>query len=389
MKIKKIYAILFFLRFHLDIDCYSMICIFFDLILIFLIGFYWMLSFFSYAPDTIVCRALMAFVFALVLSLLCGGKLIDYLKKISRSGQPIREDGPQSHVIEKKGTPTMGGILILGTSLLAMLLFANVKLHFVWISMLVLVIYGLTGFADDIVKVLKQTPNAMTAKVKLFIQFMVAVLAVNVIGAATPNMIESRLYIPYTEFSLQLSWVYVPFAVIVISGASNAVNLSDGLDGLAGGMLAIVFLAFMVIAFATGNPIFNESVVPYVPKSAEMSVVCGALAGACIGFLWFNVKKARVFMGDTGSLSLGAVLGVIAVILKHEILLAIMGIVFVVETVSVMIQVVYFKKTGKRFFKMAPIHHHFEQLGWSENKVVYVFWGVTLFASLIGLLSII
>ena len=348
-----------------------------------------MLSFFSYAPDTIVCRALMAFLFALILSLLCGGKLIEYLRKISRNGQPIREDGPQSHIVEKKGTPTMGGILILGTSLLAMLLFANIKLHFVWISMLVLVIYGLTGFADDIVKVLKQTPNAMTAKVKLFIQFMVAVLAVNVIGAATPNMIESRLYIPYTDFSLQLSWVYVPFAVIVISGASNAVNLSDGLDGLAGGMLAIVFLAFMIIAFVTGNPIFNESVVPYVPKSAEMAVVCGALAGACIGFLWFNVKKARVFMGDTGSLSLGAVLGVIAVILKHEILLAIMGIVFVVETVSVMIQVVYFKKTGKRFFKMAPIHHHFEQLGWSENKVVYVFWGVTLFASLIGLLSII
>ena len=348
-----------------------------------------MLSFFSYAPDTIVCRALMAFLFALILSLLCGGKLIEYLRKISRNGQPIREDGPQSHIVEKKGTPTMGGILILGTSLLAMLLFANIKLHFVWISMLVLVIYGLTGFADDIVKVLKQTPNAMTAKVKLFIQFMVAVLAVNVIGAATPNMIESRLYIPYTDFSLQLSWVYVPFAVIVISGASNAVNLSGGLDGLAGGMLAIVFLAFMIIAFVTGNPIFNESVVPYVPKSAEMAVVCGALAGACIGFLWFNVKKARVFMGDTGSLSLGAVLGVIAVILKHEILLAIMGIVFVVETVSVMIQVVYFKKTGKRFFKMAPIHHHFEQLGWSENKVVYVFWGVTLFASLIGLLSII
>ena len=183
--------------------------------------------------------------------------------------------------------------------------------------------------------------------------------------------------------------MYIPFAVIVISGASNAVNLSDGLDGLAAGMLAIVFSVFMVFAFATGYPAFNETAFPYVPKSAEMAVVCAALAGGCVGFLWFNLKKARVFMGDTGSLALGAVLGVIAVILKHEILLAIVGIVFVLETVSVMIQVLYFKKTGKRFFKMAPIHHHFEQLGWSEVKVVYTFWAVTALASVIGLLSLI
>jgi phospho-N-acetylmuramoyl-pentapeptide-transferase len=331
----------------------------------------------------------MAFALSLVLSLICGGKLINFLKSLSKSGQPIRSDGPKSHIKEKKGTPTMGGILILATSLISMLVFANVKLHFVWISMLVLVIYGLTGFADDYVKVKKQTPNAMTAKVKLFIQFMAAVLAVNVIAAATPNSIESTLNIPYFGWTLELSWVYVPFAVIVISGASNAVNLSDGLDGLAGGMLAIVFSAFMVVAFATGYPLFNERALLYVPKSYEMAVVCASLTGGCIGFLWFNIKKARVFMGDTGSLSLGAVLGVIAVILKHEVLLAIMGIVFVVETLSVMIQVLYFKKTGKRFFKMAPIHHHFEQLGWSENKVVYTFWGVTLLASILGLLSLI
>ena len=331
----------------------------------------------------------MAFALSLVLSLIYGGKLIDFLKSLSKSGQPIRSDGPKSHIKEKKGTPTMGGILILATSLISMLVFANVKLHFVWISMLVLVIYGLTGFADDYVKVKKQTPNAMTAKVKLFIQFMAAVLAVNVIAAATPNSIESTLFIPYFGWGLELSWVYVPFAVIVISGASNAVNLSDGLDGLAGGMLAIVFSAFMVVAFATGYPLFNERALLYVPKSYEMAVVCASLTGGCIGFLWFNIKKARVFMGDTGSLSLGAVLGVIAVILKHEVLLAIMGIVFVVETLSVMIQVLYFKKTGKRFFKMAPIHHHFEQLGWSENKVVYSFWGVTIVASILGLLSLI
>ncbi len=347
-----------------------------------------MWSVLSYVPETVPCRAVMAFVFALVLSLLTGGRLIEFLKRYEREGQPIRGDGPQSHLETKKGTPTMGGLLILGTSMLAILLFANVRQHFVWISLLVLVVYGVTGFADDYVKVKKQTPNAMTAKMKLFIQFMAAVLAVNVIAAATPNSIESRLYIPYTDWSFELSWVYIPFAVIVISGASNAVNLSDGLDGLATGILAVVFVVFMLFAFATGYPAFNETAFPYVPKSAEIAVVCAALAGGCVGFLWFNFKKARVFMGDTGSLALGAVLGVIAVILKHELLLAIVGIVFVVETISVMIQVFYFKRTGKRFFRMAPIHHHFEQLGWSEVKVVYTFWAVTAVAAVIGLLSL-
>lgn len=348
-----------------------------------------MWSMWSYAPETIPLRALYAFVLAFGLSLLTGGKLISFLKGHEKGGQPIREDGPKTHLKEKKGTPTMGGLLILATSLLSMLLFANVKQHFVWISMLVLLVYGATGFADDYVKVKKQTPNAMTAKMKLFMQFMAAVLAVNVIAAATPNSVESQLYIPYFNWSFQLSWVYIPFAVIVISGASNAVNLSDGLDGLAAGMLAIVFSVFMVFAFATGYPVFNETAFPYIPKSAEMAVVCAALVGGCLGFLWFNIKKARIFMGDTGSLALGAVLGVIAVILKHEIILAIVGIVFVAETLSVIIQVLYFKKTGKRFFKMAPIHHHFEQLGWSEVKVVYTFWAVTAVASFIGLLSLI
>ena len=342
-----------------------------------------------FVPETVPLRAVFAFGLAFLLSLVSGGKLISFLKGHEKGGQPIRTDGPQSHITEKKGTPTMGGLLILGTSLISMLLFCNVKLHFVWISMLVLVVYGATGFADDYVKVKKQTPNAMTAKMKLFIQFMAAVLAVNVIAAATPNLVESRLYIPYFGWSVQLSWVYIPFAVFVISGASNAVNLSDGLDGLAAGMLALVFTTFMVFCFKTGYPMFNETAFPYIPRTAEMAVVCAALAGGCVGFLWFNIKKARVFMGDTGSLALGAVLGVIAVIIKHEIILAIAGMVFVLETLSVIIQVVYFKKTGKRFFKMAPIHHHFEQLGWSEVKVVYTFWAVTAIASLIGLLSLI
>lgn len=347
-----------------------------------------MWPFLSYTPESVPLRAMFAFGLAFLLSLCFGGKLIAFLKSCERGGQPIRQDGPKSHLTEKKGTPTMGGLLILGTSLTAMLLFCNVTQHFVWISILVLVVYGLTGFVDDYVKVKKQTPNAMTAKMKLFLQFMAAVLAVNVITAATPNSIDSLLFIPFFNWSFELSWVYIPFAVIVICGASNAVNLSDGLDGLAAGMLAIVFSTFMVFAFATGYPIFNEISVPYIPKSAEMAVVLAALTGGCVGFLWFNLKKARVFMGDTGSLALGAVLGTAAVILKHEILLAVVGFVFVAETLSVMIQVAYFKKTGKRFFKMAPIHHHFEQLGWSEVKVVYAFWGGTLLCAFIGLLSL-
>lgn len=347
-----------------------------------------MWSMWSYAPETVPMRAVIAFGLALVLSLLFGGKLIDFLKNHEHGGQPIRDDGPKSHIEAKKGTPTMGGLLILATSIVSIFLFANVTQHFVWISLLVLIIYGATGFVDDYVKVKKQTPNAMTAKMKLFIQFMAAVLAVNVITAATPNATKSLLYIPYFHWSMQLSWIYLLFALLVISGASNAVNLSDGLDGLAGGMLAIVFSVFMVFAFVTGYPVFSESSIPYIPKSAEMAVVAAALAGSCIGFLWFNIKKARVFMGDTGSLALGAVLGVMAVILKHEIILAIAGIVFVTETISVIIQVAYFKKTGKRFFKMAPIHHHFEQLGWSETKVVYTFWAITLGASLLALLNI-
>lgn len=348
-----------------------------------------MWSMWSFTPETAPLRAICAFAMAVILSLMFGNKLIAFLKGHEKGGQPIRDDGPQRHILEKQGTPTMGGLLILGTSLIAMLLFAKVTYHFVWISMLVLVVFGATGFADDYMKVKKQTPNAMTAKMKLFIQVVAAVLAVNVITSATLNAVDSVLFVPYVSWRFQISWMYIPFALIVISGASNAVNLSDGLDGLAAGMLAIIFSVFMVIAAVTGMPVFADVAFPHIPRSAEMAVVCAALAGGCVGFLCFNLKKARIFMGDTGSLALGAVLGVIAVILKHEIILAVAGIVLVAETVSVMIQVVYFKKTGKRFFKMAPIHHHFEQLGWSEVKVVRTFWAVTLLASGLALLSVI
>lgn len=279
----------------------------------------------------------------------------------------------------------MGGILILGTSVISIFLFANITYHFVWVSLLILIMYGLTGFVDDYWKVKRQNSNAMTAGMKLFLQFLTALIAASIITAATPHGINTILSFPYFKsFFINLSWLYVPFAVVVISGTSNAVNLSDGLDGLASGLLIIVFTFFMAVAYYCGfHNAINYNML-YIPRCSEVAVVCAALIGSCLGFLYFNKPKARVFMGDTGSLALGAILGAIAVMTKNEITLALVGGVFVAETLSVMIQVLYFKKTGKRFFKMAPIHHHFEQLGWSEKKVVFSFWGACLLLALTG-----
>ena len=337
----------------------------------------------------VIIRALSALLTSLVLALVLGKPVISLLHKHQHHGQPIRTDGPQSHLQTKQGTPTMGGLLILGTAILSILLYANTSYHFVWVSLAVLLIYGLTGFIDDYIKVTKETPNALTAKAKLFIQFMTAVMVATIITAATPNASSNILYFPYFRFILNLSWLYIPFAVVVISGASNGVNLSDGLDGLATGLLILSFTFFGVIAYIVGNPIASNFAFPYIPRSAEIAVVCASIVGSCLGFLYYNAPKAKVFMGDTGSLAMGALLGTVAVILKQEILLAIVGFVFVAETLSVMIQVLYFKKTGKRFFKMAPIHHHFEQCGWPERKVVLRFWLAGFIAAFLGFLSLI
>ena len=338
---------------------------------------------------SVEARMVFAFAAALLLSLTCGTPLIEFLHANQKKGQPIREDGPQSHLQTKKGTPTMGGILILGTAIFSILLFANISYHFVWVSMLVLLVYGATGFVDDYWKVKRQSSNAMTAGMKLFFQFLTAAVAASIIVAATPSSINTVLHFPFIKFMFGLSWLYIPFAVIVMSGASNGVNLSDGLDGLASGLLIIAFTFFMAVAYLSGQPNAADYHLLYIPRCAEVAVVCAALIGACLGFLYFNKPKAKVFMGDTGSLALGAVLGAIAVMTKSEVLLAIVGGVFVMETISVIIQVAYFKRTGKRFFKMAPIHHHFEQLGWSEKKVVFSFWLTALVLALIGALTLI
>lgn len=335
---------------------------------------------------TVPSRAALAFFAALALGLLFGGRLIEFLRHHQKKGQPIREDGPQSHLLTKKGTPTMGGLLILGTATAAILLFASLLNPMVWVCLAVMWIYGVVGFADDYVKVTKQTSNAMTAKMKLLLQFMTALVSVLVISYYTPAGSRYSLTIPYFEdLALNLWLFYVPFAMVVIAGASNAVNLSDGLDGLAGGLLVAAFAFFALAAYVCGTDVAQYFYVRALPGMGEVAVVCAAVAGGCVGFLWFNAPPAKVFMGDTGSLALGALLGTVAVMLKQEVMLAIVGGIFVLEALSVMIQVFWFKRTGRRVFKMAPIHHHFEQCGWPETTVVLRFWIVALMLLLAGL----
>ncbi len=335
---------------------------------------------------TVPSRAALAFFAALALGLLFGGRLIEFLHHHQKKGQPIREDGPQSHLLTKKGTPTMGGLLILGTATAAILLFASLLNPMVWVCLAVMWIYGVVGFADDYVKVTKQTSNAMTAKMKLLLQFMTALVSVLVISYYTPAGSRYSLTIPYfKDLALNLWLFYVPFAMVVIAGASNAVNLSDGLDGLAGGLLVAAFAFFALAAYVCGTDVAQYFYVRALPGMGEVAVVCAAVAGGCVGFLWFNAPPAKVFMGDTGSLALGALLGTVAVMLKQEVMLAIVGGIFVLEALSVMIQVFWFKRTGRRVFKMAPIHHHFEQCGWPETTVVLRFWIVALMLLLAGL----
>ncbi|MDR1025893.1 MAG: phospho-N-acetylmuramoyl-pentapeptide-transferase [Lactobacillus sp.] len=339
-------------------------------------------------PDTVSIRALLAFFISLVICLLCGTKFINFMKVKQGKGQPIREDGPQSHLLTKKGTPTMGGLMILASAILSTLFFANLGNQFIWISIVVLLVYGFVGFIDDYVKVTKQTSNAMTARMKLLLQFSTALIAVIVISQGSPENVRYNLNFPYfRNLALNLFWFYIPFAMIVITGTSNAVNLSDGLDGLSTGLLIVSFSAFLIIAAICGLPDTSLNITS-IPQSAEITVLCASIIGACLGFLWFNASPAKIFMGDTGSLALGALLGTIAVMLKSEVLLAIIGGVFVIEAISVMMQVFWYKRTKKRIFLMAPIHHHFEQKGWSEVAVVTRFWIVAIILAILGILSL-
>jgi phospho-N-acetylmuramoyl-pentapeptide-transferase len=324
---------------------------------------------------------------ALVVSFVVGPGLIRMLKSKQAGGQPIRDDGPESHLLTKRGTPTMGGFLILLALVLSTLLWADLGNGFVWVAMLVTVSFGAIGFLDDYRKVVRRNSRGLPSRGKLILQAIIAASAALWITQLTPVPLQETLAVPFVKNLLvDLGWLFVAFAVLVIVGASNAVNLTDGLDGLAIVPVMIVAGVFALIAYLVGNTVFaNYLQIRYVAGTGELAVFCGALVGAGLGFLWYNAPPARVFMGDTGSLSLGGALGTISVITKHEIVLAIVGGLFVLEAISVIVQVISFKLTGKRVFRMAPLHHHFEKLGWSEPTIVIRFWIVASILALIGL----
>ncbi len=327
---------------------------------------------------------------ALIISFILGPPLIRWLRSKQGKGQPIRDDGPERHIVAKQGTPTMGGFLILLALSVSTLLWADLSNRFVWAVLLVTAGFGLIGFVDDYLKVTQANVRGLSGKLKLVLELIVAVLATMWIMSFQPDALSSHLAVPFVKGLLfDLGLFFIPFAAVVIVGSSNAVNLTDGLDGLAIGPLIIAASAFALIAYLTGNVIFGAYLQLHtVPGAGELAVYCGALVGAGLGFLWFNAPPAMVFMGDTGSLSLGGGLGAVAVVTKNEFVLAIIGGLFVLETVSVIVQVASFKMTGRRVFRMAPLHHHYEQKGWAEPTIVIRFWIIAVILALIGLATL-
>lgn len=324
---------------------------------------------------------------ALIISFLFGPVLIDMLRSRQTAGQPIRADGPEGHLLTKQGTPTMGGFLILLALTLATLLWADLRNGYVWAALGVTIAYGTIGFLDDYLKVKRKDSKGLPGKLKLLMQVVIAAVTAISIMHQLPPTLTTTLAVPFFKTTLlNLGWMFVIVAVVVMVGASNAVNLTDGLDGLAIVPVMIAAGVFALIAYLVGNSVFSNYLqLHYVPGAGELAVFCGALVGGGLGFLWFNAPPAKVFMGDTGSLALGAALGAVSVITKHELVLAIVGGLFVLETVSVIVQVVSFKLTGKRIFAMAPLHHHFEKKGWPESTIVIRFWIIASILALAGL----
>ena len=337
----------------------------------------------------ITFRAGGAFLTALLFGFMFGKPLINVLRKKQGKGQPIRDDGPEGH-FSKAGTPTMGGLLIVGALLTSTLLWARLDNPFVWMVLFVTMSFALIGFADDYAKVSKQNTAGVSGKVRLLLGFVIAGLAGFWAAQYHPSELMNQLALPvFKDTLINLGFLFVPFAVIVIVGAANAVNLTDGLDGLAIMPVMIAAGTLGVIAYAVGRIDFTEYLdVHYVPGTGEILIFTAGIFGGGLGFLWYNAPPAAVFMGDTGSLALGGALGAIAVATKHEIVLAIVGGLFVVEALSVIIQVLYFKRTGKRVFLMAPIHHHYEKKGWAEPQIVIRFWIISLILALIGLATL-
>jgi phospho-N-acetylmuramoyl-pentapeptide-transferase len=319
---------------------------------------------------------------ALIIGLLIGPKFINMLRVRQGKGQPIREDGPQSH-LAKRGTPTMGGLMILTALVGSMVLFMDVTNPFVWACVAVTIGFGVIGFMDDYDKVTKSSHKGLSSKVRLLLEFVVAGIAAYIVV----SQLNTNLYVPFLSGRyIPLGPFYYIFAAFVIVGAGNAVNLTDGLDGLATMPVIIAAGTFAIICYLAGRADYASYLgIPHVPRAGELAIFCAGIMGAGLAFLWFNAPPAAVFMGDTGSLALGGALGAIAVSAHHEIVLAIVGGLFVLEAVSVIIQVFWFKRTGRRVFRMAPIHHHFEQKGWRESTVVIRFWIISIVLAVIGL----
>ncbi len=357
--------------------------------------FYWLADFsdklsFLNVFRYITFRTGGSIVTALVFVFLFGGPIIDLLRLKQGKGQPIRLDGPKSHLVTKRGTPTMGGLMILSGLLVATLLWANPANPYVWVVLGVTLSFGVVGFYDDYLKVTKQTDAGISGRTRLIVEAAIAVIACTLLAHLGRGPIATSLVFPFVkELVINLGWGFMLLGAFVIVGAGNAVNLTDGLDGLAIVPVMIAAASFGLISYLAGNAVFAEYLqIHYVAGSGELAIICGAVIGAGLGFLWFNAPPASIFMGDTGSLSLGGLLGTTAVAIKHEIVLAIIGGLFVLEAVSVIVQVVSFKLTGKRVFKMAPIHHHYEQLGWTEPQIVIRFWIVAVVLALAGLASL-
>jgi phospho-N-acetylmuramoyl-pentapeptide-transferase len=324
---------------------------------------------------------------ALIVSFVFGPAIIRWLKHRQREGQPIRTDGPEGHLLRKKGTPTMGGFLILLAVTVGTLLWADLTNRYIWALLVVTLGFGGVGFLDDYLKLTRRDSRGLPGTFKLIAEFLIASAALLWIINIAPDSLATALAVPFFKnLLIPLGWLFLPFALLVTVGAANAVNLTDGLDGLAIVPVMIAAACFGLVSYLVGNAIFaNYLQLHFVPGAGELSIFCGALVGAALGFLWFNAPPAMVFMGDTGSHAMGGALGAISVITKHELVLAIIGGLFVLETVSVIAQVVSYKLTGKRVFRMAPLHHHFEKLGWAEPTIVIRFWIIATILALIGL----
>jgi len=336
----------------------------------------------------ITFRTSLAIITAMFFALLLGPRIIDKLKKLSLT-QHIRDDGPKCHM-GKEGTPTMGGLLIILCILLSILMWGDLRNIYIWVMIISLIGFGGIGFLDDYLKIARNSHKGLRAYQKFGLQIVLAVLIGLFLYMNPKDPYADVLSIPFfKKWLVDLGLLYIPFSVVVMVGSSNAVNLTDGIDGLAIGLVAVAVLANGVLVYISGNKVLAQYLqVLYLPGTGELTVFCGAMFGAALGFLWFNSYPADVFMGDVGSLALGGTLGTLAVITKHEIVLAIVGGIFVIETISVMVQVASFKLTGKRVFRMAPIHHHFELKGWPEPKVIIRFWIIGIMLALLSLATL-